>query len=236
MPTQNSIRRHPMIVAEYHSHKNGLKFIEKNYPNELAEVHQAVKQVDAVSALRKKSDEATKPALLFSPPALNKAMKMFLHPLGWTDVADGGKKGFREPRLTFADSQFREMDGIKNHVGLEIQFGKYAFMGYDIFSKMPIFNKHGLIKCGIEVVAMPRVVQNMSTGVSSFNQIRLDMVERGEADLDIPTLIIGIDCTGDEWDWVAEKRRRYLNNPKALIESGEVDGARVGAKPGPKSY
>jgi hypothetical protein len=91
------------------------------------------------------------------------------------------------------------MDGLKNRVGLEIQFGKYAFMGYDIFSKMPIFAKNNLIDCGIEVVAMPSLLKYMSTGVSSFNQIVMDMEARGVADIDIPTLIVGVDCTDEEW-------------------------------------
>jgi hypothetical protein len=49
---------------------------------------------------------------------------------------------------------FRAMDGVKDGVGLEIQSGKYAFMGYDILSKMPIFAARGTIDCGIEVVPM----------------------------------------------------------------------------------
>jgi hypothetical protein len=55
-----------------------------------------------------------------------------------------GKNGkFSEPRVPLTTrvaetgsehKGFRAMDGVKNGVGLEIQFGKYAFMGYDILS------------------------------------------------------------------------------------------------------
>lgn len=81
---------------------------------------------------------------------------------------------------------------------------------------------------------MPSIVKNMSTGVSSFNQIVADLKERGAADLDIPTLIIGIDCDEGEWKMVAEKRERFAQNPDALHLNGEVLKARNGAKPGPK--
>lgn len=99
------------------------------------------------------------------------------------------------------------MDGVKNGVGLEIQFGKYAFMGYDILSK-PIFAAKGMIDCGIEVVSMKSLSTGklsetvlveeatgyrMSTGVSFFEQIKADLEARGAADLDIPVLILGID-------------------------------------------
>lgn len=226
-----------MQIAEMYSHKDGEKFILEHHAAEFAEIKNAIARIDAIAALCKKSDEKTKENLLFSPVALNEYLKNYLCSLGWTEKAPGTGKGFREPRISMGDGgEFREMDGIKNKVGLEIQFGKYAFMAYDILSKMPIFAKRGLIECGIELVAMPSIVKNMSTGVSSFNQIVAELKERGHANLDIPTLIIGIDCNASEWLKVAEKRKKYELNPESMHLNGEVKGARKGSKPGPKNY
>jgi hypothetical protein len=224
-----------MLIREIYSHKNGEDFIQKNHANELQEIVDAIDNIDAVKSLCKKSEEKTKKDLLFSPVVLNEQLKNYLCNLGWTEKDTESGKGFKEPKIYLGEREFREMDGIKNKVGLEIQFGKYAFMGYDIFSKMPIFAKRGLIDCGIELVAMPSIVRNMSTGVSSFNQIVMDMKERGVADLDLPTIIIGIDCNENEWKMVEDKRERYRTNPKSLIESGEVRSGMKGAKPGPKN-
>lgn len=194
-----------MFIADVYSHKDGKAFIDERYSAEFKEIEDAIANIDAIAALSKKSDEKTKASLLFSPVALNVYLKNHLCELGWTEKVPGSGKGFREPRISMgAGGEFREMDGIKNKVGLEIQFGKYAFMAYDILSKMPIFAKHGLIECGIELVAMPSIVKNMSTGVSSFNQIVSELKIRGHADLDIPTIIIGIDCDKDEWEKVEE--------------------------------
>ena len=224
-------------IAEIYSHKDGEKYINQHHSAELKEIENAIASIDAIASLCKKSDEKTKENLLFSPVVLNDYLKNYLCNLGWTEKAPGSGKGFREPRISMGNGgEFREMDGIKNKVGLEIQFGKYAFMAYDILSKMPIFAKRGLIECGIELVAMPSIVKNMSTGVSSFNQIVAELKERGHADLDIPTLIIGIDCEASEWGKVAEKRARYEQNPELLHQNDEVLGARKGAKPGPKNY
>lgn len=126
------------------------------------------------------------------------------------------------------------MDGIKNKVGIEIEFGKYAFMGYDLFSKMILFKNKNLIECGIEVVAIQAVVKNMSSGVSSFNHIHVDMINRGEADLDIPCLVLGIGCTENEWKAVEEKRKRFETDRDAMIASGAVLPPRRGSRPGPK--
>lgn len=224
-----------MQVGDFYSHKGGREFIEANFPNELRDVLSAIQQVRAADVLTKRSAEKTKPPLLFSPEAMNEKIKRYLSPLGWTEPAPNSKKGFREPRIYLEGGrEFREMDGIKNRVGLEIQFGKYAFMGYDIFSKMPIFARQGLITCGIEVVAMPSLIPHMSTGVSSFSQIVMDMRARGEADIDVPTLVIGIDCSSQGWANVQAKRDAYAANPAAMIASGAVSAGRNGAKPGPK--
>jgi len=239
-----------MKIGATYSHFNGLEFIQKQHANELQEIINTISNVNAAAALCKMSHEITKPSLIFSPEALNKQLKQGLSALGWTKPSLIGKKGFVEPRLywnsatdnfhntigqkSIGDNEFREMDGLKNKVGLEIQFGKYAFMGYDIFSKMPIFSKRGLIDCGIEIVAMPSLIPNMSTGVSSYAQIVMDLKARGVADIDIPVLIIGIECTEAEIIEVNAKRGRFLFDRDGMNERGEVAGIRTGARPGPK--
>ena len=88
---------------------------------------------------------------------------------------------------------FREMDFIKEKLGVEVQFGKYSFMVYNICAKMTIFNKLGYIDTGIEIVPVKKFVEQMSTGVSYFEQFIWDLEQRGVADIDIPVLILGID-------------------------------------------
>ncbi len=219
-----------MKITGVYSHKSGLEYIEKNHPDELKEIYMAIGSLDIDSALSKKSAEKSKPPLIFSPVDMNNQIKYYCSNRGWTELAPETKKGFREPRVYLEEGrEFREMDGIKNKVGLEIQFGKYAFMGYDIFSKMPIFHNRGLIDCGIELVVMHSMIPNMSTGVSSFNQITMDMRARGEADIDLPTLILGFEPTPDEWAFVEDKRKRFKAG-----EQVKLNGL-SGSKPGPKN-
>jgi hypothetical protein len=58
---------------------------------------------------------------------------------------------------------------------------------------MTIFHNLGIIDTGIEVVPVKRFADNMSTGVSYFEQFTWDLTHRGVADIDIPVLILGID-------------------------------------------
>ena len=86
------------------------------------------------------------------------------------------------------------MDFLKDRLGIEIQFGKYAFMVYNVCAKMTIFRNLGFIGAGVEIVPVKSFADGMSTGVSYFEQFVWDLEERGVADIDIPVLIFGIDA------------------------------------------
>ena len=60
-------------------------------------------------------------------------------------------------------------------------------------AKMTIFYNHNIIDAGIEIVPMKNMADQMSTGVSYFEQIKWDLQNRGVADIDIPVIVVGID-------------------------------------------
>ncbi len=223
-----------MKIINIYSFKGGEKFLKTKHPKELAEVLEAIKNLDATTCLTKESAEKTmKGALLFSPRDMNHYLKTALHKKNWTAKANDKKKEYAEPRHTFGKGRFREMDGMKNKVGLEIQFGKYAFMGYDIFSKMIIFKNLGYIECGIEVVPAAELVKQMSTGVSSFDQLLVDFNNRGESNIDIPVFVIGIGLTDQEKEKTVKLKEFFKNDRKGALTSFKLRKYH-GSKPGPK--
>ena len=122
--------------------------------------------------------------MLYSPKALNK------------EILDNSlyKKGWTKPKIPFErPGSYIEGDGVKNDVGLEVQFGKYAFLGWDIFGKMVIFAKQGYYKYGIETVPMASLRKKMSTGIGSFEQITNILKKRGISNVDIPVAVLGLD-------------------------------------------
>ncbi len=106
-------------------------------------------------------------------------------------------------------------------------------MGYDIFSKMIIFKNLGYIECGIEVVPAEELVKQMSTGVSSFDQLLVDFDNRGESNIDIPVIIIGIGLTEQEKEKAEKLKHLFKNNKKKALASIKLRKYR-GSKPGPK--
>src|SRR3990167_11437446 len=109
-----------MKIVNTYSFKGGEKFLKVKHPKELREIQDAIKAIDATLCLTKESKEKTKKGqVLFSPVDMNNYLKLICYQKGWTLKAkDGKKKKYAEPRHVFGKGRFREMDGIKNKVGL----------------------------------------------------------------------------------------------------------------------
>lgn len=179
------------IIAEF-SFKSGRQFISKHHSTELQEAKDVVSSLDATKLKTKISKEKTmKGKKLYSPIALNRDFKKLFERKGWESKRIQVETFV--PEIGKPHRGFREMDMIKNKLGIEIQFGKYAFMVYNVAAKMTIFAKQGLIDSGIEIVPMLSLANEMSSGVSYFEQMKTDLEYRGASNIDIPVLILGID-------------------------------------------
>lgn len=187
-----------MIIAGVYSFKGGKEIIEAKFGSELEEVKQIITAVDSGVHKTKVSKEKTMPGkILYEPGSLNRAFKQEFGDRGWQKY-----KVYCEYPIEFyapgyvstvsTKGAFREIDFVKNRVGVEVQFGKYAFMVYNVCAKMTIFHNLDVIDVGIEIVPLKGFADDMSTGVSYFEQFVWDLEHRGVADIDIPVLILGI--------------------------------------------
>jgi len=188
-----------MRIAGLYSFKNGEEAIRGKYPDLMLEVEDIIQSVDALAHKTKQSKEKTmRGQMLYNPIAMNKAFAIAFKSRGWEKKRIPCKytdryytRGYAPPQLR--DGAFREMDFVKRKLGIEVQFGKYAFMVYNVCAKMTIFARYGLTDIGIEIIPMKGLQDHMSTGVSYFEQVVWDLEARGVADIDVPVLIIGID-------------------------------------------
>lgn len=187
-----------MRIAGIYSFNKGREVIEADFSAELQEIKEAVAEVDATNHKTKVSREKTMAGrMLYRPSSLNKAFKHEFGVRGWRNhkIAAEYSTEFYTPdyeRPKTVRGAFRDMDFVKNRVGIEVQFGKYAFMVYNVAAKMTIFHNRGIIDAGVEIVPLKEFANEMSTGVSYFEQFVWDLEQRGVADIDIPVLILGI--------------------------------------------
>jgi hypothetical protein len=187
------------IVAQY-PFNNGINVVTKKYPRLLDEIRAAIKSIDASKHKTKKSKEKTmRGKMLYSPISLNAAFKKQFDKYKWglarKTCVYSTKYYVKGYKFKIANhGQFRAMDFVKDELGIEIQFGKYSFMVYNVAAKMTIFKNLGYIKAGVEIVPVKSFVDDMSSGVSYFEQFVWDLENRGKADIDIPVMILGIDA------------------------------------------
>jgi hypothetical protein len=147
-----------MRLAAVYSFNKGKETVSQQHADLLTEINECVKAVDESQHKVKKSKEKTMPGrILYSPISLNRAFKQEFQRRGWSPVrvhCDYPTAHYVEGYNVRTEYRgaFREMDFVKQKLGVEVQFGKYAFMVYNVCAKMTIFKNLGYIGTGVEIV------------------------------------------------------------------------------------
>jgi len=189
-----------MKIVGIYSFNKGQEEVATRYPTLLKEIEHVISTIDSARCKVKVSKEKTMPGkVLFDPTSINKEFKAAFAKHGWGPVrvpCTYSDKHFEKDYSIRSRNRgaFREMDFVKEKLGVEVQFGKYAFMVYNVCAKMTIFRNLQHIDCGVEIVPVKAFADEMSTGVSYFEQFLWDLEARGVANIDIPVLILGIDA------------------------------------------
>lgn len=188
-----------MKIGGIYSFNGGVDVVNAKYSDLLTEIKNCIVAIDASQCKTKESEEKTmQGVILYSPVALNTQFKNKLYSIGWQSVripcdypTQYYATGYKPKHLR--KGAFREMDFVKRKLGLEVQFGKYSFMVYNVGAKMTIFKNLSFIDTGIEIVPLKSLADEMSSGVSYFEQFVWDLEKRGVSNIDVPVMIIGID-------------------------------------------
>lgn len=159
------------IVYEY-SHLGGSEILKVRYPAIDEEINHIIAQVQGHRT--KKSKEKTKlDKWLYSPIDLNKQFKQLFSAKGYTELRDTYTITLPD-HATIIPGAFKQIDFTKGKVLVEVQFGKYAFMFYDM-AKFQFFFNENKADIGIEVVPCHGLHKQMSSGVSYGEQLVYDI-------------------------------------------------------------
>ncbi len=202
-----------MRIAETYSHLNGLEFLLVHRPDLWQDVQSVVADVDADLCKTKVSKEKrTEGALFYSPIAMNAAFKLLLRDRSWSESrvtywVTRSEKLIRHTLTMPAEEQRREIesageaaifsynqtDFVKERVAIEVQFGKYAFVAYDLFVKHLAFYVGDRIDVGIEILPMKSLQSRMSSGVAYYEGEFYNVVRQGRGVPAVPLILIGIE-------------------------------------------
>lgn len=201
-----------MNIIETYSHLNGLEFLIVHKPELWAEIKKVISRVRADNCKTKISKEKTKQGkLLYSPIDMNKAFAELLNANQWKEsrVSYWVTKNEKLIRKTLAMPaveqkkeieaageapifSYNQTDFVKDRVAVEVQFGKYSFVAYDLFVKHLAFYIGDYIDVGIEILPMKSLQAQMSSGVAYYEGELYNVVRQGRGVPAVPLVIIGI--------------------------------------------
>ena len=202
-----------MKIAEIYSHLNGVEFLMVHRPLLWQEIQDVIAAVDANKCKTKVSKEKTmKGELLFSPIDLNAIFKQLLCKKEWVESrvnywVTRDERLIRKTLTMSATEQKKEIeaagaepifsynqtDFVKDRVAVEVQFGKYAFVAYDLFVKHLAFYVRDQIDVGIEILPMKSLQRHMSSGVAYYEGEFYNVVRQGRGVPSVPLVLIGIE-------------------------------------------
>ncbi len=201
-----------MRIIEMYSHLNGLEFLQVHQPIILNEIKQIITLINANQHKTKISKESTmKGRELYNPLSLNESFKNEFYKRGWNESRywycvttnredveitknlslDEQKAYFKNHEKKFIQS-YNQTDFVNGKISVEVQFGKYAFVAYDLFVKYMLFYTGGVIDVGIEILPMKEMQKEMSSGISYYEGEVYNILRQGRTSPPVPLLIIGI--------------------------------------------
>lgn len=179
-----------MKVVYRYSHLGGYEILKVNYPEILDEIYDVVSKV--VANKTKVSREKTNPGtMLYSPIDMNAQFKDHFNAIGYTEIRDHFDIVLPETEAVVAKA-FKQVDFQKEDVLIEVQFGKYAFMFYDV-AKFQYFFNENRAKVGVEIVPCHRLHKSMSTGVSYGEQLIFDIERLKRHFPAVPVMVLLVD-------------------------------------------
>ena len=203
-----------MKIAQKYSHLNGEEYLIVHHNNLYKEIKQVIANIDAEQFRTKISKEKRKIGnSLLSPIDLNEAFYTEFYKRKWAEsrynyyitlnrelmeksVLMSAKEqkeflianGEKEPIYSYNQTDF-----VKDKIAVEVQFGKYAFVAFDLFVKHMLFYSGGVINLGIEILPTKKMQAQMSSGVAYYEGEVYNVMRQGRNSPPVQLLILGIE-------------------------------------------
>lgn len=179
------------VVYEY-SHLGGSEILKVRYPKIEQEIYSVIKNVEA-NRIKESKEKNKIGKMLFDPKDMNRQYYKSFSRLGFKEIRDTYTITIPNSDVKISGA-FKQVDYVKEKVLVEVQFGKYAFMFYDMAKFQYFFNENHA-DVGIEIVPCNDLHHQMSSGVSYGEQLVYDIERLKRHFPAVPVKVILIDAT-----------------------------------------
>ena len=164
-----------LVIADSYSHLFGEEVIRFKYP-------QIGTDIDDMASLGVQGPTASKEKtkvgkLVYRGEHFNPVLKLHFEQRGWA-----------KQKLPYGG----EVDFVKERVAMEVQFGKYSFVAYDLTKLQDLFALNA-VDAGIEIIPSASLNAKMYTGVANFNTEVSRLQNRGRNQPAMPIWVLGVD-------------------------------------------
>ena len=201
-----------MKIEFIYSHLNGLEWINTHQKKLWEEVKDSIDSVDIEVCKTKISKEKTmRGRVLYSPQKMNVEIKNQLSSRGWVEermnyyvtsdpkltseiinLSESDQKEGIEKKNLIPIQSYHQTDFVKNRVSIEVQFGKYPFIEFDLFVKHLGFFHNDKIDLGIEIIPTKFLQNEMSSGPGYYERTLTHILRNGRGTPPVPLIIVGV--------------------------------------------
>ncbi len=203
-----------MKITQKYSHLNGEEYLIVHHRKLYAEIKSVIENINANDLKTKVSKEARKKdTKLFAPIEINKAFHKEFAKRNWNEsrynyyitldrdlMEQSIPMSAKEQRQFLIDNKvpepiysYNQTDFVKDKIAVEVQFGKYAFVAYDLFVKHMLFYSGGVINLGVEILPTKNMQTQMSSGIAYYEGEVYNVMRQGRNSPPVPLLILGVE-------------------------------------------
>lgn len=180
-----------MKIDYEYSHLGGKQILQVGHPEILKKIHQVIGAIGDPGRNKISKEKTMMGRGLYAPIEINAAYKKEFNLRGFNEMRD--KYDITIPGDSrIIKGAFKQVDFVKDKVLVEVQFGKYAFMFYDM-AKFQYFYNESKAEVGVEIVPSHNLQKQMSSGVSYGEQLVYDIERLKKHFPAVPVYVILVD-------------------------------------------
>ena len=206
-----------MDIVYSYSHLGGEEILIVRYPQLNRHIEEVVASIPSPGRSKVSLEKTKRGKKLYSPKQINALFRREFRKRGWQRVRDTFDIALPHyPHVV--KGAYKECDFCKDQVFVEVQFGKYAFMFYDL-AKFQYFYNQRMMQVGVEIVPCHFLQRQMSSGVSYGEQLVQDLERLSKNFPSVPVRIILVDMPLEDQYHLEERkalRQAYQEVRKTL--------------------
>ena len=204
-----------MQVVYTYNHLNAEDFLYYRKEELIKEIYKCIEAVDASKYKKMSCAKQNLCEIFFDQKKLNEELKKQFEVLNWKDhkinyyVTENEKltrelvkeKDGKIQKKIIEDKGFipmksdNQVDFLKDRVAVEVQFGKYFSVAYDLHVKHTFFYIIDDIDVGVEIIPTHKMMDCMDSGVAWYENEVTNVIREGRNNPTVPILILGIEPT-----------------------------------------